>query len=441
MLTNKRLQRWAAYLVFTGLVMSFVATMITNEAIRAVAAKGLLYTEMVDKPRIYYPFHAGQLVAMCGAGILALVALRKDVLKVGIYQFAVLLVVGLYIALQGYGFSDLLSTRIINPRGPMQCWISIVAFAGVFYGNWRIINRGLYLVAILLVLYCGYLMLTLGTVNRTIAMNNLTTPLNPLYWVGIYICFTLDGSWVVNTLKWVPLGVYTVGAIVTQTRLDLLMVLFGFVAYLFLRAKDSHDITKPIATVLLVSICVGGLLLALDGTSLQSILDYYSSALANRLTQDSRSGQLLAFFADVPIQSLIWGRGAEATWNWDGQLWKGGTDVGYLSVLFFGGVPMLVGLYLFLIRPALCNLLEGAVRTDLIAPVIVVLFAIRMFSSEFPSLDIEYYPILLAAGRCWGYLLAADIQRNDPSRIPERASLAYNSAHWSGWKAARSGGA
>jgi hypothetical protein len=420
MLTNNRLQKIAAYLVFAGLLMSFVAIAITNEAIRAGASKGLLYTELIEKPPIYYPFHAGQLFAMLTAGVLALIALRKQIYKIGFYPLILLIVTGLYIALRGYEPSDIFSKRIVNPRGPLQCWISIAAFAAVYYGNWKIIGRGIHTVAILLSLYCAYLMLILGTVNRTIAMNNLTTPLNPLYWTGLYTLMVVEGTWPTNIAKWCPIGIYALGAIITQTRLNLLMVALAFVAYLFLRVRGSRDISKPIVTVVFTAIGIVVMIVVFSNTSVGDLLEFYSAALQNRFTQDSRSGQLIAFFSDVPLGSLVFGRGAEAAWNWDGELWKGGTDVGYLSVLFFGGVPMLVGMYCFLIRPAFRNIFEARHKTDLIAPIIVVLFAIRMFSSEFPSLDIEYYPILLAAGRCWGYLSAASRQRQTCSAVLSR---------------------
>jgi hypothetical protein len=406
--------------------MSFVAIFITNEAIRASASKGVLYTDLFEKPRIYYPFHAGQLFAMIAAGLMGLMALRKDIYRLGFYSFMLLLAAGLYIGLRGYDVSDILSKRIVNPRGPLQCWISVVAFAAVAYQNWKVIGRGLYIVAGLLSVYCAYIILTMGTVNRAIALNNLTTPLNPLYWTGIYVLFATEGSWLKNCAKWIPIGIYALGGIITQTRLDLIMVALAFVAYLFLRAKDSHDISKPIATVVFIGIGLIVVVLTLGNTSLGDLVDFYSTALQNRLTQDSRTAQLVAFFEEVPPSTLVFGRGAEAAWNWDGELWKGGTDVGYLSVLFFGGIPMLVGIFAFMIRPAFSNLIRASHKIDLIAPIIVMLFAVRMFSSEFPSLDVEYYPILLAAGRCWSYLLARSRPTINPASKAEPLSPRMN---------------
>ncbi|HXE14774.1 MAG TPA: hypothetical protein VN633_21790 [Bryobacteraceae bacterium] len=410
MISNAQLQRWASYLIFAGLILSFCASAITNEAIRAVAAKGLLYTDLIEKPRIYYPFHAGQLFCMMAGGMLALLALRKKAPQIGFYPFLFLLVVGLYIALRGYSVPELFSKRIVNPRGPMQCWVCAVAFAGVYFRNWKILGRGIYAVAILLSVYCAYIMVTLGTVNRSIAMNNLTSPLNPLYWAGVYTLLTAEDQWLYNRLKWIPISLYALGSIITQTRLNLIMVMLAFIAYLFLRAKEGHSIRKPVATVILSGVGVVLIITLLSATSFEEKLDFYQNSLANRLTEDSRSEQVVAFFSDVPVSALAFGKGAEASWNWDGNLWKGGTDIGYLSVLFFGGVPMLIGLYLFMIRPALKNAFLANHKTDLVAPVILILFAIRMFSSEFPSLDIEYYPILLATGRCWGFLAAAQHQ-------------------------------
>src|SRR6185312_15817868 len=112
---------------------------------------------------------------------------------------------------------QILSTRVINPRGPMQVLICVVAFAGIAFKNWKILDKSIKVVGAVLAAYVLVSMINLGLVNRSIAMNVLTSPLNPLYWAGAYILLSAKqgkSSW--RLFKWFPITVYALGSVVTQ---------------------------------------------------------------------------------------------------------------------------------------------------------------------------------------------------------------------------------
>ena len=85
---------------------------------------------------------------------------------------------------------------------------------------------------------------------------------------------------------------------------------------------------------------------------------------------------------------------------WDGVNWDGGTDIGYLSLLFFGGVPLMVTYTHVHVVPAGLIVSRTVNEWQLPAAGVVSLWGLRMLSSEYPSLTLEYYPVLLCLGAC-----------------------------------------
>jgi hypothetical protein len=125
-----------------------------------------------------------------------------------------------------------------------------------------------------------------------------------------------------------------------------------------------------------------------------------AAAFSSRIDEDTRTGQLVWFADSVAPGELVLGRGSLATWNWEGVAWTGGTDIGYLTLLFFGGVPLLFTYVWAHVGPALRAFGKGESGIQCTAACIVLLWAVRMFSSSYPNLSLEYYPILLCLGMC-----------------------------------------
>jgi hypothetical protein len=196
---------------------------------------------------------------------------------------------------------------------------------------------------------------------------------------------------------------YAAGSILVQTRLNLLMLGLLVLADAWVSARRTG---RPVARVVefaaVAAAAIGLASWLAEGTRLARLFELSFLGLAERIGEDSRTGQLAAFFSDVPATDLLLGRGARATWNWPGMSprWAGGTDVGYLSLLFFGGVPLLAAWCAVHLGPPLRVLRSGDDGARLACAAIVLLWGARMLSSSFPSLALDYEVVLLCVGAC-----------------------------------------
>jgi hypothetical protein len=134
-------------------------------------------------------------------------------------------------------------------------------------------------------------------------------------------------------------------------------------------------------------------------------------ALLSRWDEDTRTNQLIQFFLNVQPSELLLGRGALATWNWNGFDWGGGTDIGYLSLLFFGGIPLLVTYVAVHIAPGIRAYRRPQSEWQRCCAAIVLLWALRMLSSSYPGLGLDYYPVLLCVGGCMIGATAGGVRR------------------------------
>ena len=352
MLNLRNLSMLAAYLMAAGMIGALGAGYFISEALRQTANQSLLFTELLQKPPAYYWFHGAQLVCVLLAGCVALLAAKLNRLRIGTYSSALLFVAAIYITARGYDLGVIFTPRIANPRGPMQCLVAVTVFVGVFRANWRVLTRVIYIVAFVNTAYVVYLIMTVGFVEHVSGMNVLDYPVNPLFWSAAFLLLRAPVRMSPRAaLHWVPFLVYILGSLIIQTRLNLAMATLLLGCYFYLKARMGVSIAKPAVAVGAV-IVLGVVCWMMAGSeAFAEKISYYYVSLQDRLTYDSRSGQIISFFQNVSLPSLVWGNGAEASWNWDGVLWKGATDVGYLSVLFYGGVAELVGVIYFLIVP------------------------------------------------------------------------------------------
>jgi hypothetical protein len=74
--------------------------------------------------------------------------------------------------------------------------------------------------------------------------------------------------------------------------------------------------------------------------------------------------------------------------------------VGYLSLLFFGGVPLLAAWCVVHLGPPLGVLRSGDTGARLAFAAVALLWGVRMFSSSFPSMSLDYEVVLLCVGAC-----------------------------------------
>jgi hypothetical protein len=204
-------------------------------------------------------------------------------------------------------------------------------------------------------------------------------------------------------LRWLPALAYAAGSVVVQTRLNLVMGGLLVLAEAWISARRAgRPVARVLETAAVVGAAIGLASWLAEGTRLARVFEFSFLGLAERIGEDSRTGQIAAFLTDVPATDLLLGRGARATWNWPGMSprWAGGTDVGYLSLLFFGGVPLLATWCAVHLGPPLRVLRSGDDGARLACAAVSLLWGARMLSSSFPSFALDYEVVLLCIGAC-----------------------------------------
>ena len=226
--------------------------------------------------------------------------------------------------------------------------------------------------------------------------------MNVFFWPASWIALRrYEHGDVWGHFRFAPTLLYAVGSLFTQTRLNFVM-LFGLLlayAYLQYRRNTLHLFGWIASLALVVWVSLFTAIFLSDVKAFDKVSDV-TKAFSSRLDEDSRTGQLVWFATTVQPQELILGRGSLATWDWDGEDWAGGTDVGYLTLLLYGGVPLLLTYFWTHISPGLKAFATNDNGIQSTAACIVLLWGLRMFSSSYPNLSLEYYPLLLCLGVC-----------------------------------------
>lgn len=398
------LSRLPVLLTAVGMAASTVALWLYVQALPTFVQRGASdYSYgQVARPPLYYAAHALELFCVCGAGLMALSSAQQHLLRRYGLRFLLFLFAAAIMVFRGYSWSAALSPQIFSSTGPFICIVSVLMFVGAQPGNWRFLDKLFLWVAITYSAFAVVGMVGLQSANRWEAVLALQGFLNALYWPATWILLR-PGSWrsIAGWLRYAPLAVYAVGSIFTQSRFNWVMVLGALGAYVYIQLRRH----SPLAPRLILAAGLG-LWLFLFSTEYLSNARYTQSlrasadAFLSRMDKDTRTGQLIYFFEDVQMSELLLGRGSLATWNWGGLAYGAGVDIGYLSLLFFGGVLLLLTYIAVHIAPAFGAIRRPQSEWQRSCAAIALLGALRMFSSSYPCLTVEYYPVLLCVGGC-----------------------------------------
>src|SRR4029077_4171130 len=85
--------------------------------------------------------------------------------------------------------------------------------------------------------------------------------------------------------------------------------------------------------------------------TLRSVLPTSATAFWDRTGEDTRSAQFVNFFAKVPPSTFLIGIGIPRQNEFNG-LGEMGIDLGYVNILFLGGIPALSLYYAIHLLPA-----------------------------------------------------------------------------------------
>jgi hypothetical protein len=392
-------------LTVVGMVASTVALWLLVQALPSfVNVKQTAGFDVVEKPPLYYAAHGLEILCVCCAGLIALTSPQQQLLRRYGLRFLLFMFAGALMALRGYSWSALFSVQIFSSTGPFICIVSLLMAVGAEPGNWRVLDKVFFWMAIAYSALAAVGMFGLQSANRWEAVVANQGFLNVLYWPATWMLLRPgSGRSLGSSLRYAPLAVYAVGSIFTQTRLNWVMILGALVAYAYVQRRRHI----PMAPKLILGAWFALSLILfsteyLNNTRFVQSFEASTDAFLGRVDEDTRTNQLAEFFTNVQISELLLGRGSFATWKWGRDEWEGGTDVGYLTLLFYGGVPLLLTYIVVHIAPAFGAIRSSQSEWRRSCAAIVLLFALRMFSSTYPGLGVEYYPVLLCMGCCLG---------------------------------------
>jgi hypothetical protein len=395
------------HLVLTLTVLGMIAALVMHislaKAVTEQLEPGQLYSDSIVKPPIYYVAHATQTLLLVWAGLAALFTINFRSIQRGyVWSFSLLIAAAIYTAVKGYSAEDWLSTRLVDSTGPFPFFMSIMVFIGARRGNWGVLSK--IMVAMAVVFSAGSLvgMARLQTFDRSEAVANLANMLNPLYWPAAWIAlrqYPRDSF--VRRLRFLPMIIYALGSLFTQTRLNFVMLFALLLIYAYVQHKRREPQAAMWITGVMIAVWVSlfiGVFLR-DNTTIQKI-SYATDSFSERLDEDTRSSQIQWFFrSNTPLELLV-GKGSFAKWQWGPSMWAG-SDVGYLTLLLYGGVPLLLMYCVTHILPGYTILRAPNVPDwQLTAAAVVFLWGVRMLSSSYPNVNIDYDPILFCVGAC-----------------------------------------
>jgi hypothetical protein len=362
----------------------------------------------VEKPQLFYVAHGVEILGICIAGIMGLREVHRSVLRKYGTRLVLFLSAGLLMAVRGYSVSTATSTRIVDSTGPITVIISLLIFVGAQPAYWPFLDKLFLYTAMGDSVLVGAGMIALRSPTRWEAVLSLNSFLNVLYFPATWLLIAPASRQLVSRLlRLFPFSVYALGSIFTETRLNWVMIAGALIAYASIERRRGI----PIAPKVFLAIVLGLWLFLFSAAYLGESnfihsLEDSAGLFLSRLDEDTRGNQISQFFSNVPLSDLALGRGSLASWAWGPMEWTGGTDIGYLSLLFFGGLPLLLSYLLLHILPAFRAWNKPQTNYQLSCAVIALLWALRMFSSSYPGLGIDYYTVLLCIGGC---LIPADM--------------------------------
>jgi hypothetical protein len=355
-----------------------------------------------DKGTEYYVYHSVEIVSLLTAGAISFYLYRPGDRSYAKSCFVLLMLAAGVMTVRGYTTSELLSSELVGMTGPVPFAVSLLAFFSAVPRNWRFLRWVYTAWAAAGSVFVVAMALSTPMDNRLQAVGALRNHLNALLFPAAWLVLDRQSTrtWV-RFARWLPLAVFTGGSILVQTRLNFVMILTVLGAYFYSERKSRGLLVRVFVSIIFCALVLGeGVLVFSDFQFGQKVVNL-TNQFRDRMDEDTRTGQLQEFFADVSPSELVLGRGSRAYWIWGGHRWDSAVDLGYLSLLFFGGLPLLITYCLFHLLPAFQSLRHSVSGIQSTCALVTLLWVIRMFSSSYPGLSADYCFVLFCVGGCF----------------------------------------
>ncbi len=391
------------FLVTATLVLAWIAEIALAEG----AVDGIIDLA-APKSMVYYVTHAGSILLGLISGFLAVLNGAGLFLKIS----ARLAMAGLFLsaviwAAVAYAPRQILSSLILGATGPFVWLMLIFTFCGALTSVHRTIEKVVPWLALFTALFAVRMLLTAPVPDYSFGLSIHTAYALLMMWVvGWSLLAGAHLSGIALIFRVVPYLVMVPVAIVSQSRSWTLLTLLLGAAWTCLRIGHQGWLKSAF---LLAVLAVGGVLAINRIASRMADSESAVGKLAERMGDDTRSGQYVDFFADVKPAEMLLGRGPNGTWYWTDVGDYQFIDNGYLWMLFLGGVPLLLTYFATQVWPAIplsrhiISYLRQGQSSDVASICMVIFWGLTLAGlSTFsgPSLALPSFLVALWAGRC-----------------------------------------
>ena len=293
---------------------------------------------------------------------------------------------------------DLLTVTGRSPLAPGTALASCLVFVSITRKYWSPLVRSIAFGTLAVSLITLFELIRMRSATRREADWRVYT-----YSAILEITAIVAFAWFSRTrrpwLGYVPVAVLIATSIAMQTRLMVveLVSLFGFYT-LFSQRKLTDG--KVVALGLVGIILLSGVYLSSSSpAAMRSVLPDSALSLWDRRAEDTRSAQFTNFFKKVSPDTFLLGIGIPRPGQFSG-IGVEGIDLGYVNILFIGGVPALTLFLLLHIVPAVRCIGSRFDSVDAACLASVMTYGVRLLSSTVPAFEPRYLLLMILVGRC-----------------------------------------
>jgi hypothetical protein len=334
------------YMVCAAIICSFAGRQITWLLGRWEVEPNRLATQFVFVPGTTPIAHGLILVGVvlfCLAGLMALAKKRHPLSLLGWVAVQTMLIAAALWTL--YSFVTLGVNQTVLMSGSPLLWVlAIGAFAGTEPDTIRVLSRFSIVAAVVMLLLTLYYISRFHLGAHLIGASPFIYSLVDTFW------FTAFAVMLSERLR-TPLFIFGVAMLAILTLLCIVALARGWlVQSLLLLLLTIARFYYSKRHVTMRTMLLTGITMVVSVALLSFIAHFFMQQqtdvafqFMNKLSQDNRSGQYQAFFAQVPWYHLIFGGGPEATYAYLGESRYRFIDNQFVFILFHYGLPVLLG--------------------------------------------------------------------------------------------------
>lgn len=290
---------------------------------------------------------------------------------------------------------DLVTYTIYSSLAPLCVLASCLIFASADRGSWRFLSSAIAWGSLLVALLAFAEIAQLRSATREEAYWRLYT-YSSILEVGAVVSYAWFAGRGRPLLGAIPVLALAAASIVMQTRL-MLIELVCLAGFLMLFSRWKVSLTAVASFFLVVLMLAWTVWLVRYSSLVESWIPSSVHAFYERSDEDTRSGQFVNFFSKVPAETFFLGVGIPREGEFNG-LGSKGIDLGYVNILFLGGIPALLLYFSIHIAPSLRCLGSRFDLVDAACLSSVLTYGVRLFSSTIPSIEPQCLILMLLVG-------------------------------------------